>query len=89
MADFVLCRGLASAQLARRMQGRLAAAGLSFAPLMEESANTLLWRTGAEAPQESFWRETADSWILRSGLFSHRAKAGAAGLESFFDAFDP
>ena len=89
MADFVLCRGLASAQLARRMQGRLAAAGLSFAPLMEEGANTVLWRAGAEAPRESFWRRAADSWILRSGLFSHRARAGAAGLESFFAAFDP
>lgn len=89
MADFVLCRGPANARLARRLQGRLAAAGLSFALLMEESANTLLWRTGAEAPQESFWQQAADSWILRSGLFSHRAKAGAAGLESFFAAFDP
>ncbi len=88
MADFILCRGPASARLARRLQGRLAAAGLSFTLLMEESAYTLLWRTGAEAPQESFWQQVADSWILRSGLFSHRAKAGAAGLAAFLEAFD-
>lgn len=89
MADFLLCRGTEAGALAKRVGGRLGRAGLSFSPLLEEAGASLLWRSGAEAAEDGFWRQDADNWILRAGLFSHRAKAGARGLESFFAGFDP
>lgn len=89
MADFLLCRGPEVGALASRMRDRLARAGLSFVPLVQDGEAALLWRHLGEAPEDSFWQQDADNWILRSGLFSHRAKAGAGGLESFFAAFDP
>ncbi len=89
MADFLLCRGPEAGALVSRMRDRLGRAGLSFTPLQEDGEISLLWRHGGEAAEDSFWQQDADNWILRSGLFGHRAKAGAGGLESFFAAFDP
>lgn len=89
MVDFLLCRGPEPKALARRMQSRLDRAGLAFTLLIEDGAYSVLWRPGTEAPSESFWRPSEEDWILRTGLFSHRGKSGAAGLKSFFQAFDP
>ncbi|WP_299616425.1 hypothetical protein [Pelagibius sp.] len=89
MADFILCRGRDPETAAQRLQGRLERAGLTFAPLMAGPGSSLLWRSGSEAPDDAFWQTAEDNWILRSGLFSHRGRAGADGLRSFLAAFDP
>ena len=88
MADFVLCRGREGAALARRLQRRLAALGLSFALFAEDAEGSLLWREAAREPHESRLQKADGSWILRSGLFSHRGQAGRAGLAAFLEAFD-
>jgi len=82
MADFILCRGPEKADLARRLQGRLASVGLCFSLLTEEPSETLLWRQGEEDPQESFWQQSTEDWILRSGQFSYCAKPSAAELKN-------
>jgi len=89
MADFALCRGADADALAARLRGRLDQAGLSFAVLLRDDAHCLLWRCAGEAPEDAFWQPDADTWILRSGLFSHAGAAGARALRSFLAAFDP
>jgi asparagine synthase (glutamine-hydrolysing) len=89
MADFLICRGGEAAARAARMRARLEKAGLSFAPLAEEPAASLLWRPDGEGGQDAFWQADDDNWILRSGLFSHRGRAGAPALQSFLADFDP
>ena len=89
MADFILCRGRNAEAAARRLQGRLEPAGLTFAPLLTTADWCLLARHGAEAESESFWQQGPDDWVLRSGLFSHRGQAGASALKRFFAEFDP
>jgi len=89
MADFLLCRDPDTDALASRLQARLERTGLLFAPLLEGEEGLLLWRRTGEALQETFWQKDEDNWILRSGLFSHRARAGTDGLKSFFASFDP
>ena len=89
MADFVLCRGRDADARAARLRGRLARAGLSFAVLLRDDAHCLLWRCAGEAPEDAFWQQDADTWILRSGLLSHAGAAGARALQGFLAAFDP
>src|SRR3546814_6189192 len=89
MADFILCRGKDADALGRRLQARLDRAGLCFAPLLQEDSSSLLWRSGGEPLQDTFWQQAEDNWILRSGLFSHRSAAGAPAQKSFFAALDP
>ncbi|WP_340118782.1 hypothetical protein [Pelagibius sp. 7325] len=90
MADFLLCRGEAAQATARTLQARLERAGLSVSPLFEDPCCCLLARAGAdETREDAFWQPDADTWILRSGLFSHRALSGAEALRGFLAAFDP
>jgi len=89
MADFILCRGTDADALGRRLRARLDRAGLCFTPVLQEDGSSLLWRSGGEPQQDTFWQQDEDNWILRSGLFSHRSAAGAPALKRFFAAFDP
>jgi hypothetical protein len=90
MADYLLCRGSDAGARARRVKERLGRVGLAFAVLREDASTCLLWHNGAgAAPGHGYWQRDDNNWILCSGLFSHRATSGAAGLEGFFRAFDP
>ena len=88
MSLFVLCRGPRAGALADKVRGRLGALGLPLETLDATTAGTVLHRRSADDGTADYLAGPDGDFILKTGMFSYRSRAGREALSDFLADFD-